>query len=80
MCNCFIARKWSESKGVEKPYDVVYQDFTNNNLHYHPDLSFARLVDAEKEVQKLNAEKSAVLAKQWPIDGPVIELKQVLAS
>ena len=71
MHNKFKVRKWTDDKLQARPYDVVYLDLANNNMHFQPDMLYSNEVDAAVTVEKLNKAKQAANPKQWPIHGPI---------
>ncbi len=71
MHNQFRVRKWTQDKLQNRPYDVVYLDYTNNNMHSEPDLIFSTESEAQIAVNALNKSKKSANAKAWPIDGPI---------
>lgn len=71
MQNQFKVRKWTDNKLQSKPYDIVYLDLANNNMHYQPDMVYSTELDALTAANALNQARQAANPKQWPIDGPI---------
>lgn len=69
----FIVRNWSSTN--PRPFDVVYQDRDNNNVHYQPDVEFSHREGAEmhKAFLERNFTGSSLqfIRDHWPVDGGI---------
>ena len=70
----FKVRKWSSTN--ERPFDVVYEDHTFNNVHYQPQVEFSTEEMAEAHRVELvgNFSDAALsfIRDHWPTDGEIV--------